>query len=124
MCTLRLALPNKFLLPPRVFKPTNLMKPVKRYLIIALATLMLSSSLFSCATVFGGRVTAHQKQRPVPGEPTRQVRVGALIADILLFPLVSIPVDFATGAIYKPMQPLVQQAAEKQPVVAKQATKK
>ena len=76
----------------------------KKYLLVALAALTLSGFLSSCATVFGGRVTAYQKQKTQPGEPTRQVRSGALIADIMLFPLVSIPVDFATGAIYKPKQ--------------------
>lgn len=30
------------------------------------------------------------------------MRIGALVADILLFPLISIPVDLATGAMYKP----------------------
>ena len=34
------------------------------------------------ATVFGGKVTAHQKTKPLPGKEQREVRVGALIADI------------------------------------------
>lgn len=55
----------------------------------------------SCATVFGGRVSECQRTKPTAGEPTRQVRAGALIADILLFWPGAI-VDFATGAIYKP----------------------
>lgn len=100
------------------------MKPVKKYLLLALAALTLSGSLSSCATVFGGRVTAEQKRRPAAGEERRQVRVGALIADILLFPLVSIPVDFATGAIYKPRQGVAQQAPAARPVAAKTAHKK
>lgn len=73
------------------------MKKMRNVIAIGLATIMLSS----CATVFGGKVTQHQKTKPGPGEPQRKVRVGALIADILLF-LPGTIVDFATGAIYKP----------------------
>jgi UPF0716 family protein affecting phage T7 exclusion len=67
--------------------------------ILAIALLVLSMS--SCATVFGGKVTEYQKTKPAAGEPQREVRVGALIADILLF-FPGVIVDFATGAIYKP----------------------
>lgn len=91
---------------------------------LALAALTLSGSLSSCATVFGGRVTAEQKRKPAPGEERRQVRVGALVADILLFPLVSIPVDFATGAIYKPKASVAQQPPAARPVAAQTARKK
>lgn len=80
------------------------MKSLKKFTLAALAALTLTSSLTSCATVFGGRITENQKRRPAPGEQRRQVRAGALIADILLFPLISIPVDFATGAMYKPQR--------------------
>jgi hypothetical protein len=58
-----------------------------------LATSLVSMS--SCATVFGGPVSTEA------GQPQRDVRVGALVADILLFWPGTI-VDFATGAIYKP----------------------
>ncbi|MVM41536.1 hypothetical protein GO730_34050 [Spirosoma sp. HMF3257] len=57
--------------------------------------------LSGCATVFGGPRTSYQITKPRDGEPQRQVRVGALVADILLFWPGTI-VDFATGAIYKP----------------------
>jgi hypothetical protein len=67
--------------------------------ILAIALLVLSMS--SCATVFGGKVTDYQRTKPAAGEPQREVRVGALIADIILFWPGAI-VDFATGAIYKP----------------------
>ncbi len=77
------------------------MKTLKRFTLLALATLTLSGSLTSCATVFGGHVTEQQKRKPLPGEPQREVRVGALIADVLLFWPGAV-VDFATGAIYKP----------------------
>ena len=55
----------------------------------------------SCATVLGGPVSASQKRKSKPGEPQREVRVVALIADLLLLTPGTI-VDFATGAIYKP----------------------
>lgn len=63
--------------------------------------LIIVATFSSCATVFGGKVTAYQKTKPAEGQPQRDVRVGALIADILLFWPGTI-VDFATGAIYKP----------------------
>ena len=65
------------------------------------AVIVLCMAVTGCATVFGGQVTAYQKTKPGPGEPQREVRVGALIADILLFWPGTI-IDFATGAIYKP----------------------
>ncbi len=55
----------------------------------------------SCATVFGGHVNAYQRTRPAPGQQQRRLRVGAFIADILLFWPGTI-VDFATCAIYRP----------------------
>ena len=73
------------------------MKKMKNFIAIGLIAIMMSS----CATVFGGKVTTYQKTKPVAGEQQRQVRVVALIADILLFWPGAI-VDFATGAIYKP----------------------
>ena len=72
---------------------------MKRVIAIGLTALMMSS----CATVFGGKVTEYQKTKPAPGEPQREVRVGALIADIVLF-APGLIVDFATGAIYKPQK--------------------
>ncbi|HEV7351206.1 hypothetical protein [Telluribacter sp.] len=78
------------------------MKSFKKLFLPAMVALMLAGSMTSCATVFGGKVTESQKRRPAPGEPRREMRIGALVADILLFPLISIPVDLATGAMYKP----------------------
>jgi len=63
--------------------------------------LIIAGVLSSCATVFGGKVSTYQKTKPAAGQPQRDVRVGALIADILLF-WPGLIVDFATGAIYKP----------------------
>ncbi|GAA3954744.1 hypothetical protein [Hymenobacter algoricola] len=73
------------------------MKQFRQFVIIVLATATLSS----CATVFGGPVTTYQKTKPAAGQPKRELRVGALVADILLFSPGAI-VDFVTGAIYKP----------------------
>lgn len=66
-----------------------------------LLIVILMASMSSCATVFGGKVSEYQKTKPNDGEAQRDVRVGALIADIILFWPGTI-VDFATGAIYKP----------------------
>ncbi|MFM7839156.1 MAG: hypothetical protein ACKO6K_06280 [Chitinophagaceae bacterium] len=65
------------------------------------ASLLLALSVSSCATVFGGKVTECQRTKPAPDQPAREVRVGALVADILLFWPGAV-IDFATGAIYKP----------------------
>ncbi|MDQ3289900.1 MAG: hypothetical protein M3Q05_01285 [Bacteroidota bacterium] len=67
----------------------------------ALCILVACSMLSSCATLFGGKVTEYQKTRPAPGQPQRELRIGAFIADLLIF-WPSLAVDFATGAIYKP----------------------
>lgn len=66
-----------------------------------LSIVLIMASMSSCATIFGGPVTEYQRTKPGPGEPQRKVRVGALIADIVLF-APGLIVDFATGAIYKP----------------------
>ncbi|QMU31154.1 hypothetical protein [Adhaeribacter radiodurans] len=73
------------------------MRKLKQALCILMACTMLSS----CATLFGGKVTEYQKTRPAAGEPQRELRIGAFIADLLIF-WPSLAVDFATGAIYKP----------------------
>ncbi len=65
------------------------------------AILLVITSLTSCATVFGGKVSDCQRTKPAAGEPARKIRVGALIANILLF-TPGLIVDFATGAAYKP----------------------
>lgn len=58
--------------------------------------------LQSCATVFGGPITDCQTHCPRHGEPKRKIRPVALIADIITDPFIYLPIDFATGAIYKP----------------------
>ncbi|UPL48264.1 hypothetical protein [Hymenobacter sublimis] len=73
------------------------MKQLRQLAIMALTAATLSS----CATVFGGPISTYQKTKPAAGQPQRDIRVGALIADILLFWPGAV-IDFATGAIYKP----------------------
>lgn len=74
---------------------------MKKSLTKSLLAVAILASMSSCATVFGGRVTEYQRTRPAPGQPQREVRVGALIADVVLF-WPGVIVDFATGAIYRP----------------------
>ncbi len=62
---------------------------------------LLITILPSCAIIFCGKASACQKTKPAPGQPAREVHVGALIADILIF-WPALIVDFATSAIYKP----------------------
>lgn len=56
-----------------------------------------------CATILSEPVSQYQKTKPAPGQQQRDVRVLALIANILLF-LTGTIVDFTTGAIYMPKQ--------------------
>jgi len=77
------------------------MKKLKNGILgILLAVVLLFNT--SCATILlQGKATTCQKTKPAPGQPQREVRVGYLIADLLLFwPFVFI--DFATAEIYKP----------------------
>lgn len=73
----------------------------KSILSIALAATIIST-FPSCATILGGPVSECQRKKPAPGEPSRKVRAGALIADIFLIPVIGLIVDFSTNAIYKP----------------------
>ena len=74
---------------------------MKKTLLRISALVLIVASLSSCATIFGGEVSACQRTKPAAGQPARELRAGALIADIILFFPGAI-VDFATGAIYKP----------------------
>ncbi|MBP8960107.1 MAG: hypothetical protein KBG40_06735 [Bacteroidales bacterium] len=74
---------------------------MKKSLLQITGVILIAASLSSCATIFGGTVSDCQRTKPTSGQPSRQIRVGALVADILLF-CPSVIVDFATGAIYKP----------------------
>jgi hypothetical protein len=94
---------------------------MKKVFINTLVALTIMSSLSSCATLFGGKVTQAQRTAPKAGEPSRSVRPVALIADILLF-WPSLVVDFATGAIYKPEANTA--TAEKEATTAKQENAK
>ena len=75
-------------------------KTIKNTLI---ATMLLGAlSLQSCATILGGRVSDCQRTKPNRGEPTRKIRVAALICDVVLTGVVGVGIDFLTGAVYKP----------------------
>jgi hypothetical protein len=65
--------------------------------------LILATVLFSsCGTICGGKITDCQKKGPGQGGAHRQIRPAALIGDILLFPIISLTVDFVDGAMYVP----------------------
>jgi hypothetical protein len=68
-------------------------------LICILGTVIIISS--SCATVFCPKPTECQRTKPKAGEPSRQVRIGALVCDIVLF-WPGLIVDFIDYKIYKP----------------------
>ncbi len=75
---------------------------MKKSLLKISAVLLITASLTSCATVFGGKISDCQRTKPAEGKPPRQIRAAALILDVaFLFPL-GPAIDFATGAIYKP----------------------
>jgi hypothetical protein len=63
--------------------------------------ILLIVILPSCAVIFCGKASDCQRTKPAAGQPAREVHVGALIADILIF-WPALIVDFATSAIYKP----------------------
>ncbi|WP_158990959.1 hypothetical protein [Mucilaginibacter sp. L196] len=69
-----------------------------------IALLLIICTLSSCATVFGGHVNAYQRTKPLAGQRTRPLRVGAFICDLVLF-WPGLVVDFATCAIYRPHSP-------------------
>ena len=73
-------------------------------IILLITGFILILELTSCATIVGGQVTESQRRKPLPGEQSRQIRVGALIADAVFFGGLGILIDFATGAIYKPVE--------------------
>ena len=74
---------------------------MKKSLTRSLLAIAILASMSSCATVFGGRVTEYQRTKPAPGQPQREIRAGALIADVVLFWPGAV-IDFITGAIYRP----------------------
>ena len=73
-------------------------------IILLITGFILILELTSCATIVGGQVTESQRRKPLPGEQSRQIKVGALIADAVFFGGLGILIDFATGAIYKPVE--------------------
>ncbi len=96
---------------------------LKNWVRIMVSAMFLLSAT-SCATVLTGRPNEYQTTKPAPGEPQREIRVGALMADIILFWPGAV-IDFATGAIYKPaptiQQPQLTRAERKDAWQAKRA---
>ena len=76
---------------------------IMKKIVKSILVCFLALSMTGCATVFGGPVSQYQKTKPAPGQPQREIRILALITDIVLF-LPGTIVDFATGAIYRPRQ--------------------
>lgn len=71
----------------------------KQVLILSVVSIGLIQT--SCGTLLGGRVQSCQKIKP--GIDHRELRPWAFAGDLLLAP-VALPIDFSTGAIYKPCQ--------------------
>lgn len=67
--------------------------------------LIAAFTMPGCATILGGKVSDCQRTKPTAGQPSRKVRVGALIADVALTGVIGTGIDFLTGAIYKPCEP-------------------
>lgn len=76
---------------------------IKKF-ILFICAIAIIFEMTSCATIIGGHVTDSQRRKPLPGEQTRQIKVGALVADAFFFGGLGILIDFATGAIYKPVK--------------------
>ena len=74
------------------------MKKKSQFLLLVIMVVYM----ISCATIRDGRVTTYQRTKPRPGEPMRQIKVGAFIWDLVLWGGAGVIIDFATGAIYKP----------------------
>src|SRR5437870_4461867 len=69
----------------------------KLLILLALGVVLLLST--SCGTILGGGVQACQKRKP--NIEHREIRPFALAGDLLMAPI-ALPIDFYTGAIYKP----------------------
>jgi hypothetical protein len=52
---------------------------MKKTVLQFVAVVLIATSLSSCATVFGGPVSACQRTKPAAGQPARAVRGGALV---------------------------------------------
>jgi len=76
------------------------MKRIASLLFVLMTTTLISG----CGAIFGGHIGYCQKHADIKGVPARQIRPVALGFDILTLPfmIIALPVDFATGGIYKP----------------------
>lgn len=73
-------------------------------IIISIACMAILSTQFGCAVMFGGRIDDCQKKKPVAGQPKRDIRWAAFMADLIIY-CPGLLLDFATGAIYVPCPP-------------------
>ncbi len=62
---------------------------------------VILATMNSCATICGGRITESQTTRPKQGEPIRRVRIAPLVLNAIFLPI-GIPIDFLSGAAYRP----------------------
>jgi hypothetical protein len=68
------------------------------------AVVVVFAFLFSsCATLLTPKANEHQKHKPGCDEHKREIRIGYLIADIVLCPVIGLILDFSTKKIYKPI---------------------
>lgn len=73
----------------------------KVFLLLSLLLVFMCGS--GCGTIFGGKISQCQQTKPVPPQPKREIRVAALIGDLVVGAL-PLAIDFATGGIYKPCE--------------------
>jgi hypothetical protein len=73
--------------------------------VVFVGLLALAVVVSSCATLYGGKLHPSQTAKPRPGEPKRKIRWGMIVTDLLGLQtaLYSIPIDFLTRAIYRPV---------------------
>lgn len=70
----------------------------------SMVLLWVTCFLFSnCATIFGGKITDYQKIKPAKDLPRRSLRPVPLIIEVASGAWLALVIDFATGAIYKPL---------------------
>ncbi|HTA26419.1 MAG TPA: hypothetical protein VK809_01430 [Bacteroidia bacterium] len=54
----------------------------------------------SCATIFDGKITNCQRDKPSAGQHVRKIKPVAFAFDVLFFP--GLIIDFSNCSIYKP----------------------
>lgn len=79
-----------------------------KYIMTSLVMIAMLFQMSSCATVFGGQISEHQKRKPAQGEPRRKIRPVPFIIEAVFIPAgigaLAMIIDFSTRAIYKPLK--------------------